>query len=83
MSVYQTALGALIAALIAWASIIVVVRINLLKHLDEKVFRLFGALAIASISLMMFGVEIPAIVPLALTFSGIAVAFVIGYSRHR
>ena len=84
--VYQIALivlMAIIALLIAWMSIIIVIKSNLLKHIDEKTFRLFGAFAIASIALLILGVNLPPWVPLILTLGGIAIGLARGRSRHK
>ena len=79
----QIAIGPFVAALIAWGSIFAVVELNLLKHINVRAFQLFGAFAVGSIALSILGINIPTLVPLALTIGGFAVALAIGYNQRR
>lgn len=65
-----TITGAMLAATIAWISIYLAIRLNFIRYLDNKTFQKFGALAVGSIALLIFGLPLPTNLPLIIILTG-------------
>ena len=68
-------MGGFTSATLAWLSIILVTFALRKLNIDVRTFRVFGGLAIASISLIIVGVQIPSYTPLTLTVTGLVLGF--------
>ncbi|RLI80851.1 hypothetical protein DRP04_07430 [Archaeoglobales archaeon] len=68
-------MGGFTSAILAWISIILVTFALRRLNVDDRTFRVFGGFAIASIALIISGVQIPSYTPLILTVTGLILGF--------
>lgn len=63
--------GALVASAVAWASILLALRVPLDRWVDPRGLRLVGGATLALLALGALGLPVPARLPLALLAAGI------------
>lgn len=69
-------IGAVIACAVAWLSIFVVLRLNPLRFLDIKFFKVFGGISVVTIALLIWGLDISPMIPLGIFIVGAVVAVI-------
>ena len=75
-------IGMVAACIIAWISIYMVLKTEFINHIDNRMFRIFGAIAVGEIAFLIFGFPLPSYLPLVTMIAGIVGGAIIKFQRR-